>query len=181
MPTLRLRSVSQKMLLMVLVANFATLLAAGGALLYHDLMENRSKTAAELTALASILAQGSSTALEFDDSKVAVENLAQLRANPNIVVAVIYNADGKLFARYQRDQHTKNDIPVAPEKDGFQFNAGELAVFQRINSESGNLGTVYIKEAYQLSKWLQDYLIILGAVLLGSLALGMLISTLQPR
>jgi len=174
-------SVSQKMRLMVLVANFATLLAAGGALLYHDLMENRSKTAAELTALASILAQGSSTALEFDDAKVAIENLAQLRANPNIVAAAIYTVDGKLFAQYLRDQRKKSEIPVVPEKNGFQFNAGELAVFQQINSQSDILGTVYIKEAYQLSKWLQDYLIILSAVLAGSLALGMLISTRLQR
>jgi signal transduction histidine kinase/DNA-binding response OmpR family regulator len=181
MSIFRRLSVSQKMRLMVLVANFATLLAAGAALFYHDLMENRSKAAAELTALASILAQGSSIALEFDDSKVAIENLAQLRANPNIFAAAIYTVNGKLFAQYLRDQRTKSDIPLMPEKDGFQFSAGELAVFQQINSQSGNLGTVYIKETYQLSKWLQDYLIILGAVLIGSLALGMLISTRLQR
>ncbi|HSY28333.1 MAG TPA: response regulator [Burkholderiaceae bacterium] len=181
MSALRLRSVSQKMLLMVLVANFATLLVAGGALLYHDLLENRSTTAADLTALASILAQGSSTAMEFDDSKVATENLAQLRANPNIVAAAIYNTKGKLFTQYFRDQQQRSDIPIAPEKNGFQFSAGELAVFKQINTRSGVLGTVYIREGYQLSKWLRDYLIILGAVLLGSLALGMLISSRLQR
>ncbi|MES2113500.1 MAG: CHASE sensor domain-containing protein, partial [Pseudomonadota bacterium] len=96
----RLRSVSTKLLLLVLVANLCTLLAAGAALLYHDLNEARARTTADLTALANLIGQGSVTALEFADPKVASENLAHLRSAPNIAAAAIYTVHGKLFASY---------------------------------------------------------------------------------
>ena len=55
MNPVRLRSVRQKLLLIVLLANIFALAAAGSALLYHDLNEYRKTTAAALTTLASIL------------------------------------------------------------------------------------------------------------------------------
>ncbi|MES2581121.1 MAG: response regulator [Pseudomonadota bacterium] len=182
MKPLRLRSVRHKLLLMVLVANFVTLLVAGGALLYHDLMEQRSKLASELVTLAAILGQGSVTALEFDDAKVANENLAQLRANPNIVAAAIYTTRGSLFARYVHDEAQTHLLPTNPQAEGVQFDVGELAVFKRIaGNGSVALGTIYLKERYDIRAWLLNYLAILGGVLLASLALGVVISSLLQR
>lgn len=182
MTPLRLRSVRHKLLLMVLVANFATLLVAGGALLYHDLVEQRSKLAAELVTLAAILGQGSVAALEFDDARVASENLAQLQANPNVVAAAIYSSTGNLFARYAQDQTQAQLLPTSPRNEEVQFGAGELFVFKRIVSSGGMaLGTIYLKVRYDIQTWLMNYLAILGGVLLASLALGVLISSLLQR
>ena len=179
---LRLRSVRHKLLLMVLVANFVTLLVAGGALLYYDLTEQRGKLAAELATLAAILGQGSVAALEFDDAKVANENLAQLRANPNIVAAAIYTTRGNLFARYLRDASQTPLLPEKPRAEGVQFDVGELVVFKRIvGNGEGVVGTIYLKERYDISTWLLNYLAILGGVLLASLALGVVISSLLQR
>ncbi|MES2952259.1 MAG: response regulator [Pseudomonadota bacterium] len=178
---LRLRSVRHKLLLMVLVANFFTLVTAGGALLYHDLMEHRNKAAAELSTLGGILGQGSVAALEFDDAKVANENLAQLRANPNIVAAAIYTSKGELFARYVHDDHRTKALPAAPQADSVIFDGGELAVFRHIAGRGDSVGTIYLKERYEISAWLLNYLAILGIVLLASLALGVLISSLLQR
>ncbi len=176
----QLRSVRHKLLLIVLVANFCTLVVASGALLYHDLMADRTKTATELTALAGILGQGSSTALEFDDPRVANENLAMLRANNNIVSAAIYTSKGALFALYNRDPASK-DKQATPEQEGFRFAGEELVVFKHIDKSGEMLGTVYIKEHYALFLWLRDYLVILGGVLLVSLLLGLLISSRLQR
>lgn len=181
MPIIRLRSVRQKLLLMVLVTNFLSLLTAGGALLYHDLMESRAKTAASLSALADVLAQGSATALEFDDPRVANENLAQLRANRDIVSGAVYTAKGRLFAKYMRDQVPDNEIPARPGADGFRFAGTELSVFRQVTSGQEVVGTVYLKERYELYAWLRDYLLILGVVLLVSLGLGTLISSRLQR
>lgn len=181
MIAMRLRSVRDKLLIMVLVANFFTLVVAGAALFYHDLQENRSKTVSELTALANILGQGSVVALEFDDAKVASENLAQLRANPNIVAAAIYTAKGTLFAQYIYSQNEAIDLPSAPQADGFSFSVEELAVFKHIISNHNDVGTIYLKQRYALSAWLRDYLIILSLVLAVSLGLGLLISSRLQR
>ena len=71
---IRLRSVREKLLLMVLVANFFTLVAAGATLLYHDLLENRNKTANELTALADILGQARPRDTSPDERALPGEN-----------------------------------------------------------------------------------------------------------
>ncbi|MFZ6756557.1 response regulator [Undibacterium sp. Ji50W] len=181
MQSLRLRTVRHKLLLMVLIANLATLISAGGALLYHELTENRAKALAELSILTNILAQGSATALEFDDTKVANENLAQLRANSNIVAAAIYTSQGKLFAHYLREKARKDELPASPGVEASHFEGGKLTVSKHIISDSEVLGTIYLKQQYDLGKWLLDYLVILGLVLFASLALGVLISSQLQR
>lgn len=176
-----LHSVRDKLLLMVLVANFCTLVAAGAALLYHDIRENREKTVNQLSTLADILAQGSIAALEFDDVDVAQENLEQLRANPNIEAAAIYNAQGQLFARYARDAEAIASIPATPAEISFEFGVEELSVYKRIGVSPNVIGTIYLKEHYELAQWLHDYLVILGLVLVASLGLGFIISSRLQR
>lgn len=176
MAATRLRTVRQKLLILVLVANSFTLLVAGAALLYHDLSENRNKKAAELSALAGILGQGSATALEFDDPKVANENLLRLSVNPNIVAAAIYTSKGLLFASYAREGY-KNSIPSSAQSEGFSFQGDELTVHKLVPIQGDISGTVFLKERYELRKWLAEYLTILSTVFLASLALGLLISS----
>ncbi|WP_343732895.1 response regulator [Duganella sp.] len=178
---LRIRSVRHKLLLLVLATNLCALTLAGISLLYHDLGDNRATTVRELTSIAAILGQGSALAIEFDDPKVANENLALLRANANILTAAIYNGRGQLFASYRRDA----SAPAAPATlmpaDGAQFGAGDLTVFRRITDSDGVRGTVYLRERYDLGAWLRGYLAILAAVLLGSLLLGLGLSSLLQR
>ncbi|WP_171013471.1 response regulator [Chitinivorax sp. B] len=178
---IRLRSIRHKLLLLVVIANVCTLLAAGGALLYHDLTEARAKTVDQLTVLANILGQGSATALEFDDAKVATDNLQQLRANPNILGAALYRANGKLFARYIREGVRVAEIPAVPALDGHRFDNDELILFKRVVIGAEIIGTVYLRERYVLSQWLQDYLVILGGVLLASMLLGLAVYSQLER
>ncbi|HEX7981903.1 MAG TPA: response regulator [Duganella sp.] len=177
---LRIRSVRHKLLLLVLVTNLCALTLAGATLLYRDLRENRATTARELTSIATILGQGSVLAIEFDDAKVATENLALLRANPNILTAAVYTGGGKLFATYRRDAASPPPPAMAPAA-GAEFGAGELTVVRRIADHEGVHGTVYLRERYDLAAWLRGYLAILAAVLLGSLVLGVGLSSLLQR
>ncbi|MTV36244.1 hybrid sensor histidine kinase/response regulator [Duganella radicis] len=178
---LRIRSVRHKLLLLVLATNLCALALAGISLLYHDLGDNRDTTVRELTSIAAILGQGSVLAIEFDDAKVANENLALLRANANILTGAIYTASGQLFASYRRDAKS----PAAPASlkpgDGASFGTGDLTVFRRITDAEGVRGTVYLRERYDLGAWLRGYLAILAAVLLGSLLLGLGLSSLLER
>jgi signal transduction histidine kinase/DNA-binding response OmpR family regulator/HPt (histidine-containing phosphotransfer) domain-containing protein len=178
---LRIRSVRHKLLLLVLVTNLCALALAGAGLLYRDLRENRATTVRELTSIAAILGQGSALAIEFDDAKVATENLALLRANPNILTAAIYTAGGKRFAAYRRDAGSPAAPATLAPADGAEFGAGELTVFKRIADRDTVHGTVYLRERYDLAAWLRGYLAILAAVLLGSLLLGLGLSSLLQR
>jgi signal transduction histidine kinase/CheY-like chemotaxis protein len=178
---LQIRSVRHKLLLLVLATNLCALALAGVSLLYHDLGDNRETTVRELTSIAAILGQGSALAIEFDDAKVANENLALLRANANILTAAIYKSGGQLFATYRRDDSAPAAPAVLMPGDGAEFGAGDLTVFRRIADGEGVHGTVYLRERYDLGAWLRGYLAILAAVLLGSLLLGLGLSSLLQR
>ncbi|MBY0238246.1 MAG: response regulator [Burkholderiaceae bacterium] len=178
---LHLRSISNKLLLLVLAANLSTLLMAGAALLYHDFHEARAKTAAELHALANLLGQSSIAALEFSDAKVAADNLANLRAAHNVTSAALYTSDGALFASYARDPAQATLLPAHPGDEGVHFNGAELTIVNAIVNGQETVGTVFVRERHDLSGWLRDYLAILGAVLLASLAFGLMISSRLQR
>ncbi len=175
------RSVRLRLLLIVFIVNFATLLAAGAALLYRDVLEQRTVAANDLSTLAGILSQGSEAALEFDEPKSATENLNQLRASPDVVAAAIYTAKGALFARYVRSSDQLALLPQSAQADQASFSGGALTVFRRIGTDTNRLGTIYIKEQYDLVRWLRDYLAIFVPVLLGGMGLGLLISSRLQR
>ena len=177
----RLRSVRQKLLLIVLLANILALAAAGSALLYHDLNEYRKTTAAALTTLASILAEGSAVALDFDDADVAQENLALLEANPSIVMGAIFNNEGELFARYG-DPDYQHVLPSPPlNNNSFRFHNRELVVSRQVVTPNGVAGSVYLVQRFNLTTWLSSYLTILALILAMSLGLSLFISTRLQR
>jgi len=177
----KLKTVRHKLLLMVMVANFLTLMIAALILLSHNFMEQREKAATTLSTLAGTLGQASAAALEFDDLKVAKENLIQLRENPGIISAALYKPDKTLFASYIFDASATTQVPSSPLSEGFSFDNGELAVFKTIETSQGTMGIVFIKEHYNIFGWLYNYLIILGSILLMSLTLGLVISSRLQR
>ncbi|HEY8881129.1 MAG TPA: response regulator [Roseateles sp.] len=176
-----MRSLRTRLLLMVLAVNACTLLLASAAFFYHDMAENRDRSARELTTLANMLGQGSVTALEFDDRKVAGENLEQLRGDPNINAAAIYGADGKLFARYVAPHAASNALPEAPPAAGVQVLSDRLTVLTTVSGTGGHLGSVYVDGRYDAAQWLRDYLFIFGLVLAASLVFGLLVSSRLQR
>jgi len=173
--------VHHKLFLLVLATNLCALVGAGGALLYHDLREARSRTATELAALADILGKGSATAMEFDDAKVAAENLTQLQAAPDIVAAAIYRTDGKRYASYLRAPGSDSELPATALPPGVRFEPQSLSVSHTFGNNGETLGTVYLKQRYDLAAWLRPYLAILAAVLAASLAFGLLIAVRLQR
>ncbi|QDQ25004.1 HAMP domain-containing protein [Chitinimonas arctica] len=168
-------SIRFKFLLTVLATNLGTLIVAGSALVYNDAREYRQGLVNELTTQADILGQASASALEFNDPKFANENLALLRAKPEIVAAGIYAAKGSLFASYARTG--AGGFPALPEQDGIRIHDKELLLFKRIVTQREIIGTVYLRARYDVLQRIIDYFGILGAVTLVSLMAGMLIST----
>ncbi|HEY9105193.1 MAG TPA: response regulator [Roseateles sp.] len=175
-----MRSLRTRLLLLVLAVNACTLLLASAAFFYHDMVENRDRSARELTTLANMLGQGSVTALEFDDRKVAGENLEQLRGDPNINAAALYGADGRLFARYV-SPHAVGALPEVPPAAGVQVLSDRLTVLTTVSGTNGRLGSVYVDGRYDAAQWLRDYLLIFGLVLAASLVFGLLVSSRLQR
>jgi signal transduction histidine kinase/DNA-binding response OmpR family regulator len=171
------RSISHKFVLAVLATTLTALLVACAAMLVLDIRNYQTSWVDDLKAQSDILAQASTPALEFNDAKVAGENLMQLRVRPSIFGAAIYRPDGSAFAQYARTPADARPLAGRVPAAGYEIDADRITVFTRIKRNGELLGTVYVGAEYPLMAQVKRYSLILAAVLLGSLLVALLMSS----
>jgi len=169
-------SISRKLVLGVLLTTLTALLVACASMLILDIRAYQAGWAGDLQAQADIIAQVTQPALEFNDTKVAQENLLQLRARPLIVRAAVYRPDGSLFAYYAKTPDEVQRLPTQVPRAGHMIDGGQIAVATRMLRNGEVAGTVYLDAEYPLMAQVKRYLAILGAVLFGSLLIAVLMS-----
>lgn len=170
------RSVPRKLMMVVLATTFMALLVSAAAMVVYDVKTFQKTWVNDLVAQADILARASAPALAFNDAKAARENLELLKVRPQILVAAIYTPDGKLFAAYTNNEVVESNIPDAPEFSGVKIKTDELEVYHRIIENRQTVGTVYLRAHYELLDRLKNYLVILTAVMVGSMLIAALMS-----
>ncbi len=100
MKALQNLSIHYKLSLLVFSASLLVLLLSNGALLYQDFTRFSARMHSKLAPLASVLASQASDGLMFDDATATHRNLAALRSHPDIMAALVYDAQGVLFAAF---------------------------------------------------------------------------------
>ena len=174
---LRLRSVRYKLLVGVLLTSLAALLITGVSLLAYDLHTLKATLAGDLSTQAELIGRACVPALQFDDPKVASDNLALLRARPMIDAAALYNSKGVIFGRYSRADAAAEDFPPLPENDEVQFDGENIVVSQRIVDNKEIVGSIYLRAHYNLYQRLRNYTGIVLAVSSFALLISLLLST----
>lgn len=176
------RSIRFKFTLAVVVATFVALAVAGGALMVYELRTFRQVGISDLTAQAEILGRASAPALTQDDVQSAQDNLALLKARPDVYAAALYNARGKLVAHYQGGVDGLAElVPDLPEVDGVRVQGNALVVFKRIVQNDEIVGTVYLRASYEIAERMRSYLGILAGVMALSLLVAVGVSTWLQR
>src|SRR3954465_15372224 len=104
------RSLSGKLMIVMLTTTAIALAAAGAALLLTDLRDNRAAWADDIATEAAILSLAVRPALSFNDLESAERNLNALQARTSIQAAAIYNLSGTVFADYMRPDQP--DVPA---------------------------------------------------------------------
>ena len=168
------RTVRNRLLLVVLATNAAALSITAVLMVMYDLHTFRETLRADLSAQADVLGLAAGPALEFEDAHAAKEYLGLLRAKPGIHSAAIYTSKGALFATYSATPDARTEFPKIPEADGYQIRGAEVTLSRRVISNNEILGTVYFSAAYEPSRRLRDYVGMLALVLAGSLAVTVL-------
>ncbi|RYF39304.1 MAG: hypothetical protein EOO25_15305, partial [Comamonadaceae bacterium] len=175
------RSIRQKLNLILVVTTVAALLVAGIALVLFDLRSQARTIESGLLTQADIIGLASSSALAFDDAKVAGENLTILRANPGIAVAALYDREGALFATFQPPER-KGVAPAArAPAPGVRFDGQWVVVAHPISSGRETIGTVYLQSRHDLFARVLDYLGALTLILTSSLLAALLLSNRLQR
>ncbi|MGV3656261.1 MAG: ATP-binding protein [Noviherbaspirillum sp.] len=171
------RSISRKLMAVVLATTFTALLVSAAALVVYDIRTYRQASITDLTTQADLVARISAPALAFNDPKAAREYLRMLSARPFILAAAIYLPNGKLFASYVTDELPNAEIPALDSGEGFQIHGNRISLFHRLEENGELMGTVYIHARYELMGRMKDYLAILLSVMLTSLVTAALVST----
>src|SRR5262245_27245884 len=171
--------IHRKLIAISLISSGVALLLAWGGFVAYELEAYREATLHQLTSVAGVIAENTSSALSFDDPEAAQQTLLALRAERMVVAACIYRADDQLFAAYYVD--AREDLCAARRAPGAQAASGGLDVSLPIAAEGDALGTIVIRSRpIDLYARLAQYGGILGLVMFVSgLASWPLTSKLQ--
>jgi signal transduction histidine kinase/CheY-like chemotaxis protein len=137
-------SIQHKLQVTTLVAVAVALILSCVAILSYDLAVFRKSLVKDLETLAEIVGSNSTAALSFGDQNAAEELLSALRAKPHIRVALIYSADGTLFAHYRRPGSLGDSALPKLLAEGAHFEPERLVLFHQIKLGSRSIGTVYL-------------------------------------
>lgn len=97
------RPVRQKLRMLILAGVIMLGLIAIFSEVVTEYVEMHRESRDRMSVLADVIGSGSATGIVFNDSKAVNQDLALLRAVPNVMSATIYFPDGSVFTRYERE------------------------------------------------------------------------------
>jgi len=169
-------SVRSKLIIMAVSTTLVALLSASIAMLLFDLRTFERYWVDDMTVQADIIASATAPALAFNDAKTAHQNLAVLRARPQILVGAVYTSGGGRFASYVQPG-VEAAFPTRAEQAGYRIDRGELVLFRNIVENGEQLGMVYLRARFGLFDRMVSYGAILGAVMLCALVIAALVAS----
>lgn len=171
-------SLQHRLLAVTMLTTLVALFVALGAMVTYDLRAYHEGWVSDLQAQAELIGRSTAPALEFDDARVAQENLSLLRLQPRIHAAAVYGANGESFAAYNA---TGIPPPRRAEPSGVRRDGRDLLVVQSIRQGGREIGRVYLRAEYGLWQRVPTYLGIAAAVALVALAVALVLSVRLQR
>ncbi len=146
--------IRQKLMVIIMVASTVALLLVAAGFVAYDLDTFRKKMVNDLSTLAEIIGDRSEAALSFKDQAVAQDMLHALVYQKHIVAAALYDAGGKLFARYPQNARVTSfpDPPesaAAPQFGHDRLGRSGLMLFHKIYAGPDLVGTLYLESDLQ--------------------------------
>jgi signal transduction histidine kinase len=110
MLTVKLTSIRQKLILMIVLPIIITLLAAMSSILYFNIQNLKERAFDNISVLAKVIGERSAAALSFMDSNQAQKNLNALSHMKHIELACLYT-EIELLAQYNNPRYQdKNNL-----------------------------------------------------------------------
>jgi signal transduction histidine kinase/DNA-binding NarL/FixJ family response regulator len=139
-------SIRRKLILITMLTSSIALLLSSASFLIYDLISFRHLLTEDLTTQAEIIGYNSAAAMAFKDEPAATATLSALRVKGDIVSAVLYNPDGKMFAQYFRnDKILPAFLPSRSEEKGYRFEGRYLEVWHDVTLNGERLGTLFLQ------------------------------------
>jgi signal transduction histidine kinase/CheY-like chemotaxis protein len=132
------------MLITMLTSGVAVVLSSAGFLIY-DLISFRQSLSQDLITQAQIIGYNSAAAMEFKDEAAATVTLSALQAKEDIVSAVLYTPDGKIFAQYFHANTPRPLLPTPSRQVGYRFERNYLEVFWDVTLNGEPVGILFLQ------------------------------------
>ncbi len=175
------RSLSGKLMVIMIATTVIALTAAGAALLFTDLRDSRTAWVDNIATEAAILSLSVQPALAFNNLEHAQRNLNALQARTSIQAASLYFADGTLFAQYVRPGQPAAPAVAPALSPGVHVDGGRGELVMPVQQGGETLGAIYLRAHFDVYGRVRAYLSVLGAVMVIGLIAALLASMWLQR
>jgi signal transduction histidine kinase/ActR/RegA family two-component response regulator len=172
-------SINRKLMLITMLTSSVALVLLSASFLIYDLVSFRHFLSEDLATQAEIFSYNSAAAMAFKDEAAATVTLSALKAKEDIVAAVLYAPDGKVFAQYIRANIAQPTLPAdLPQASGSRFRGSYLEVFHNVSFNGDPVGTLFLQSdmSQQISR-AKSYATFLLMFVLASAFLALLIAS----
>jgi PAS domain S-box-containing protein len=183
MPRFRDIPIKRKLMLVIMMTSTAALLVATVTVATFGWKTVRCRALVnDLEAVADIVGANSTAAISFNDPEAAAETLASVKTRPEIVGARIYDREGKVLAKFDRDA----SVDSVKKDGGYTIAAAEtgryLQIVRPIRLDGEIIGRVQLRVDLQLRKArLKTLATIVGALIVISWLVALTLSTYLQR
>jgi len=137
-------SIKTKITLIIISVSLMAILLGFTIYTFFNINNLKKNLVNQNTLIAKLMAEYSEFALLFGDTKVAVENLDNLKTIPYIIGAELYDTDGNFFASYNNAKATNSKLSIS--KPAHKFVGDELQIYEPVySSENEQIGTIYLQ------------------------------------
>ncbi len=163
--------IKTKLMLITMVITITALFLLGSVFIVQNHAHIKRDMFKNFSSIARLIADHSSAALLFQDDAVAKESLASLHIKKSVLSAAIYDAQGKLFARYNNGEDPLYQPASLGGNEKSAFHDNELHIYEPVLSDHTPVGTVFIRISLEelnllwVNFLLSSILIILGVLI----------------
>jgi PAS domain S-box-containing protein len=163
------RPLQVKLRAIVLLISGIAVTGACAVLVTFQWVSARNGMVHRMEVMADIVGEQTTAALEFDQSAQSAQILRTLKAEQQIMFAVLYDRQGRVFSSYIRDGVDASEVRAHPGADGRVVDGNDILVFHPVRSGGERIGTISLRsDLPELRRRLQFSLGVALAVLLGA-------------
>jgi signal transduction histidine kinase/CheY-like chemotaxis protein len=139
-------SIQRKLMLITMLTSSVALLLSSASFLTYDLISFRHLLTQDLETQAQIIGYNSAAAMAFKDEPVATATLSALKAKEDIVAAVLYTPDGRIFAQYvPGGKAAPATIPPQVSRVGYRLGTGYFDVLRDVTLNGERVGSLLLR------------------------------------
>jgi signal transduction histidine kinase len=183
---LRTTSIRQRLMRIAAAVTVLTLGIVGTLFVVNDVRMLREQMVRDLEVLSAVVGDNSLSALLFDAPETAEKNLRSLRQEPQIRWAILYDRDGRPFARYVRDPGQRPHEPLASGAGVFLdvsvLGLGSVEIVRGLELDGEPVGRIFIHARTDvLAEQLARHAWWVGLLLVLTLAAALLVAARLQR